>query len=92
MYALSPITVFSFLAVIMPGLSDSSPNATLHGGEVNGSNHEVPLLGALGNHLAHEELPAPSMSKDEGLLAHLGYKQGNLLLLSEVFRIKLTIC
>ena len=40
--------------------------------------HEVhEVLGAPGEHLENEEFPTQPMSKDEELLARLGYKQGS---------------
>ena len=75
----------------MQELLGSSPNAILGGGKGNIHKHETPLLGAPGEHLENEERPTQSMSKDEGLLAHLGYKQGSLSLLSEMSRTKLTV-
>ena len=59
----------------MPERFDSSH---LCGWEGNTYAHEVHgLLGAVGEHLGHGELPTQLISTDEELLARLGYKQGS---------------
>ena len=56
----------------------SSPGGILDAGKSGMSRHETPLLGAPDNSQADETLSDHIMSKDEGLLARLGYKQGSL--------------
>lgn len=64
----------------MPEHSEfSSSNAILRGGKGNVYGHKVDeLLGGSREQLNNEELPKQQpMSKDEEMLALLGYKQGS---------------
>lgn len=59
----------------MPENSESSSNALFRGGK--GKVYEYGLLGGSREQLNDEELPKQPMSKDEEVLALLGYKQGS---------------
>jgi hypothetical protein len=58
---------------------DPPPNAIVREGKPNMYEHEIhQLLGAPGQHLENEELPSTQLlSKDEEMLARMGYKQGS---------------
>ena len=73
-------------------LLGSSPNTSLREGKGNMYLREDPLLDAPEEHLEHEQLPTHLMSKDEGLLARLGYKQGSLFLLVKRFSTDSSVC